>query len=184
MKYLAVLILVAAQAIQAAQAANFADANLFVQALVEGSANAAPASTDATEPVFQRLRASTGNPGPFLMVAKRLVRFEQQSKCGRVVFMLTQPGAHRGWPDIGGQLNICENGSPPWRVCKKQPTVLVPHDQACSDATPSVDTPEVAKAVATALANGGLSQAQVLKRMNEEKARGLIKKSPVDETKP
>lgn len=184
MKYLPVLILVAAQAIQAAQAANFAGANLFVQALVEGQASAAPASTTATEPVFQRLRVSTGNPGPFLMVAKRLIRFEQQSKCGRVVFMLTQPGAHRGWPDIGGQLNICEDGNPPWRVCKKKPAVLVPHDQMCPDATPSVDTPEVAKAVATALANGGLSQEQVLKRLNEGQSRGLSNKSVTEVTKP
>lgn len=130
-----------------------ADGNVFVQALVGGrSSKPLPVKAEFLS-IEQAIHERTGDTGPILVEAVRVVRFRQQAKCGRVAFMVVQPSSHRGWTDLGGQINICEDGGPPWKVCPERPGVLVPPGRQCADGTTGVDTPEVAAAIRAAQAD-------------------------------
>lgn len=154
-----------------AYAMDASDTNLFVSALKNGTSTA-PLPTDRQfGPAIKSLQAMTGDSGPIAIEVYRIVRFRQQALCGRVAFIIVQPSTKRGWPELGGQLNICEDGTPPWRVCKEQPNVLVAPDQQCPDKSASVDTPEIAQAIQAALASGSLSEDQIRQRLAEDSAK-------------
>ena len=145
-----------ASASPASDALSFGE--VFVQALVHGRASQPmPANAVLAQRVAQ-MQSQSGDSGPIVVQAMRVVRFVQQSRCGRVVFGFSQRLSHKGW--LGGQLNICEDGLPPLRVCADRPTVLVPSASRCRDNSSPVDTAEVAAAIASALANGDLSPEQ------------------------
>jgi len=148
-----------------AHAVDVGDTNLFVTALKTGSASA-PLPTDGSlKPAIQSLQKLTGDTGPIFVEVRRIARFQQQSRCGRVVFLIVQPSTNRGWPELGGQLNICEDGTPPWRVCKSQPNILAAPDRQCADKSSPIDSPEVEHAIQAANSAGSMSPDQIRKRM-------------------
>jgi len=155
------------------------DSNVFVTALQRGRAEA-PVPNDA---MFGRATASlqtrAGDSGPIWIRAVRLHQFKQQSSCGRVAFYIFQPSTHKTWPTVGGQLNICTDGMPPLRVCSERPQSLVSAGTACPNGTPSIDTPEVATAIRSALNSGGLSAGQVEQASNVQ-AAARAAKSAID----
>lgn len=168
MKRLLIAVLINCGLLHAVQAG---DMNLFVRALTTGSASAPLPTEGKFSPAIKSLQTLTGDTGPIIIEARRIVRFQQQAHCGRVGFIIVQPSAKRGWPELGGQLNICEDGAPPWKFCKGLPNVLVAPNQACADKSPSLDTPEVAQAIRDAIASGSLSESQVLQRSADDAAK-------------
>ena len=107
-----------------------------------------------------------------MLVARRLVKFEQQPQCARVGFVIGQPSAKVLYTNMGGQLNICANGEPPQRMCKSLPSELVAPDTPCPDGSMPVDTPEVAAAIAAALAAGSLSPQKAATVVRQSIERG------------
>lgn len=144
---------------------------VFAQALIDGTASApVPLLSKQLAPVIHALQAKTQDSGPIMIQAKRLFKFQQQSRCGRVIFTITQPSSDTVWP-IGGQLNVCEDGLPPWGICKDRPGILVAPTELCLDKSAPQDTPEVAQAIKDALTNGDLSQAQVSQQLKDAAAK-------------
>ena len=139
-------------------------ANVLVRALIEGNAvEPLPARPEYSQ-VMRMLQQQAGDDGPIAIRAARLVRFEQQPRCGRIVYALSQPSSRRVWSDLGGQLNMCEDGQPPLRQCAAKPGTLVPPDSKCADNSAPQDTPEVAKAIQNAIAHGSLTREQLVQR--------------------
>jgi hypothetical protein len=161
-----ILLIVAALVAPLTHAQGDSQSGVFAEALIEGTTSAPVPSHEEFAAVIRVLQAQTHDSGPILIKARRLFRFEQQAQCGRVIFSLTQPSSNTEWP-IGGQLNVCEDGLPPWRICKDKPDVLIAPQDRCPDNTEPQDTPEVAKAVKDALAKGDLSHEQVLQQLKD-----------------
>ncbi|MGR9603124.1 hypothetical protein ACU80P_22085 [Pandoraea sputorum] len=125
--------------------------SVFSTAVVKGEASAEIPDDGEFSSAVRIVKSKTGDPGPVVIFAKRLVKFEQQPQCARVGFAIGQPTSKVFYSDMGGQLNICADGEPPLRMCKSQPTKLVPANASCPDGSMPVDTPEVAAAIAAAL---------------------------------
>ncbi len=149
--------------------------NVFLDALNKGESTAPIIITDTTAPVIRAMQHSTGSSGDIMIHAKLIKRFVQQSHCGRINFYLEQPSSKHVWPEIGGQFNICEDGLPPWRVCKANPTNLVPPNASCPNGQPSVDTPEVQAAIEESLKHGSLSREQVMEQLQQRQKKEKIK---------
>jgi hypothetical protein len=103
-----------------------------------------------------------------VLIVQRVARFEQQPRCGRVAFALAQPATKRVWPAAGGELNLCEDGRPPLKMCPGQPAVLVPARGHCAGGAAPVDTPELAQAISAALNAGGLSIEQLRDQLQQQ----------------
>ena len=86
--------------------------------------------------------------------------------------------SHAVFPQVGGQINICEDGLPPWRVCQADPSKLVTPDTICQDGKAATDTPEVAQAIAQAQAKGGKTPEQLQAELKQSKT--TIKSSAKD----
>jgi hypothetical protein len=145
-------------------AANDGTENVFVRAVIDGSASSPLPDIPQFQNAIKIVRQRTGSEAPLTMYAMRVARFRQQPQCGRVLFLIGQPATHTAWKDMGGQLNICENGDPPQRMCNGSPGKLVPAEAACSDGSRPVDTPEVAAAIQTAVAQGSITPDEFAKR--------------------
>jgi hypothetical protein len=149
--------------------------NVFIEALKEGDATTPLPNDDKYTPLKKALQNRTGDSGEIYIKAHRVLRFKQQARCGRVVFAITQPSKNPAWADLGGQLNICDDGAPPWRVCKDAPNILVPPNGRCDDKSEPQETAEVRDAIASALKNGGISIDQARKaskpNSNEERSK-------------
>jgi hypothetical protein len=160
------IIMGAALAAPLAHAQSAADNGVFAQALIEGEASAPVPQNQQLASMIQVLQAQTHDTGPVIIQAKRLFWFKQQARCGRVIFSITQPSSGTVLP-IGGQLNVCEDGLPPWRVCKDNPSVLIAPQDHCQDNSDPQDTPEISKAIKDALAKGDISHEQVLQQLKD-----------------
>ena len=137
--------------------------NVFATALVDGyAATPAPLRSPAAVRVLESLQAQSGSKEPISLVAQRIVRFTQQTRCGRVRFALAQPAAKKVWPAFGGQMNVCEDGQPPLRTCPERVGVLVPATSVCAGGKPPVDTEEVAAAIRAATSAGAITHDQML----------------------
>ena len=132
-------------------------ANVIVRALVDGRASEPLPDLLVLRQAVAAMQQQSGDAGAIVVQAMRLQRFVQQARCGRVVFGMSQPSSHKAWPALGGELNICEDGLPPLRVCKDRPNVLVPPSSTCRDGSSPQDTIEVAAAISAALNRGGLT---------------------------
>jgi len=152
------------------QAQQITRTSVFAQALIEGSATSPLPSYKQLDAVVQTHQKKTHDTGPVLIQAKRLFRFQQQSRCGRIIFSIVQP-SNGAVLTNGGQLNVCEDGLPPWRICKNNPKILISPQDHCSDNSELQDTPEVEQAIKTALANGDLSQIQVSQQLKDAAAK-------------
>lgn len=138
--------------------------NVFAQALIEGSATApVPQRAGPMSRVLESLQAQSGSKEPISIVAARVVRFTQQARCGRIRFAMGQPLSKKLWPAMGGEMNVCEDGQPPLRVCPERPGVLVPANAVCASGKTPVDTPEVAAAIAAAIKAGDISHDQMIR---------------------
>ncbi len=176
MKKSALFILIgAALAAPLTHAQNAADSGVFAQALIEGAASAPVPQNQQLAIVIQALQAQTHDTGPVIIQVKRLFKFKQQARCGRVIFSITQPSSGTVLP-IGGQLNVCEDGLPPWRGCKDKPGFLIAPQDHCPDNSEPQDTTEVAQAIKDALEKGDISHEQVLQQLKDAaKKKGTAK---------
>lgn len=130
---------------------------VFLSALKDGHAQEPVPNISIFQPAVDELKRKTGNSGPILISASLLKRFTQQSSCGRIEFHLVQPDSGRSWPNIGGQFNICEAGTPPLMVCPPNLDRLVEPNTICSTGKRPVPTKEVAEAIKEAIVHGGVS---------------------------
>lgn len=148
-----------------ANAAPDPNDSIFAKALSTGQAQA-PIPPNVIDPsIIERLQRSTGSDTPLALQVMRVERFTQQSRCGRVRFVIMQPATKIFWRDLGGELNICDDNSPPWQVCQDNPKLLVPPNGNCKDGSKPTDTPEVKAAISAALTRGGLTRDQVKQQL-------------------
>lgn len=131
--------------------------SVLTQAVVEGKASAPLDDNGQFSTAIAAIKNKTGNDGAVMIYAARVLAFSQQPRCARVAYVIAQPDAHLAWPDMGGQLNICEDGQPPLRMCGGHPDRLVLANSLCPDRSTPVDTPEVAAAIQAAIAAGGMT---------------------------
>lgn len=141
--------------------------SFFVEALQNGRASAPLPADGPFKSGVTAIEARTGRQGSVEIVAWRIERFTQQAKCGRIGFIPHQAVSKTAFPEMGGELNICEDGMPPLRVCAN--VGLVPHSAKCPDGTAPQDTEEVKASIAAALARGGLTQQQVARQIQDAK---------------
>lgn len=134
-------------------------------ALANGSASAKLDDNGQYAVAISAIHKRTGDSGPVVVLARRVVEFKDQPRCGRVAFVVAQPSSNVAWSDMGGELNICDDGNPPLRICKANPGKLVLADSACADGSSPVDTPEVAHAIKNAAAAGGLDPHEAARRV-------------------
>jgi hypothetical protein len=105
----------------------------------------------------------TGSADVITVEFVRIARFASQPRCGRVGYGLYQKSSNTFWGQLGGQMNICDDGAPPRRQCPGTP-VLVAAEMPCADGSRPVDTPEIRTAIARAVAGGSLGMDQVRAR--------------------
>ena len=139
--------------------------NAFVEALITGRGQSPFPQSPAFAPVRQALHRQTGDEGPIVVDTARVARFASQPRCGRVAYVVAQPSSHTVWSNLGGQLNLCEDGLPPLRQCHGQPGTLVPPASRCTDGSPPEDTPEVAAAIRASVERGGLTAEEVRRHL-------------------
>jgi len=143
-----------------AQAAS----NAFVEALITGRGQALFPESPAFASVREALNRQTGDAGPIVVKTERVARFASQPHCGRVAYVVAQPSSHTVWPNLGGQLNLCEDGLPPLRQCHGRPGTLVPPTRPCADGSTPEDTPEVAAAIRASFERGYISADEARRR--------------------
>jgi hypothetical protein len=142
--------------------------SVLTNAVANGSASAPLDDNGQYAAVIAAVKMKTGSNGPLMIYATRVVTFREQPRCGRVAYVIGQPSANLAWPDMGGQLNICDNGDPPLRMCKGDPGKLVLSNSQCADRSAPVDTAEVAAAIRAALAAGGMTPEQAAKMVRQQ----------------
>lgn len=131
--------------------------SLLVQALRSGEVEIALPDAPQLRAVVSDVRRRTGDAGPVMLRIVRIAQFKQQPTCGRVGFFMYQPSSTNRAQVSGAQLNICESGLPPRRVCKDSPAALVPPQQRCRNGGLPIDTAEVAESIKQAVLAGGVS---------------------------
>lgn len=119
-----------------------------VTALVEGHVSAALPPSNIAAMVASEIQRRTSSGGEITVEFFRIVRFQSQPHCGRVAYALFQQSSQSYWPQLGGQINVCDNGSPPLRICPGSP-VLVGASTRCLDGSMPVDTDEIKSAIAS-----------------------------------
>lgn len=87
--------------------------SVFMIALENGTATAPLDSNGQYSVAISAIRERTGDNGPVVVLARRIASFKEQPRCGRVAFIVAQPSSHTAWTDMGGELNICDDGNPP-----------------------------------------------------------------------
>lgn len=137
------------------------DLSLFVQALKNGDASKPVPNNPEFDKWISQIKTSTHDTGEIVIHAYRFKKFSQQSTCGRVGYELEQPSTNSRFPEIGGQLNICQNGEPPLMLCKNQIRQLIPANKTCDDGSKPIFTNEVQDAIDNAIKGGSLSKDQI-----------------------
>ena len=155
--------------------------NVFSRAIVDGAASAPVPDLPEFKNAIKVVETRTGSDAPLVIYARRVIRFSHQPRCGRVVFIIGQPATHTAWKDMGGQLNICDNGDPPLRMCKSAPNKLVPFDAACAGGASPVDTPEVSAAIHEAVSEGSVTPQTFYERHQAQRA--AAQDTPASQTK-
>lgn len=146
--------------------------NAFTAALQDGIAFSIAPKDAHTLAAVKAIQATTGSDGDVSLSAIRVLKFKQQPTCGRVSFALYQESTRMFFGKLGGELNLCEDGSAPLRICKEAPNELVPADTVCADSRAPIDTPEVAAAINEAIAAGGLTGKDIQKRLHSSNKAG------------
>lgn len=141
----------------------------FVAALKDGAGDGPIPPMPMLESATQLIQQKTGSSGPVTLKVYRVARFKSQPACGRVSFGLYQASTRTFWGQFGGQLNVCEDGTPPLKVCAGS-TDLVLADRLCRDGSHPLDTSEVKQAIDDAMKAGGLSAEQVRDKLRAQNA--------------
>ena len=149
-----------------AQSAGAPASNAFVEALVTGHGHSPFPEGPAFASVLAALHRQTGDAGLIVVNAERVARFASQPHCGRVAYVVAQPSSHAVWSNLGGQLNLCEDGLPPLRQCHGRPGTLVPPTRRCADGSTPEDTPEVAAAIRASFERGYISADEARQRLH------------------
>lgn len=152
--------------------------NLFVKALKEGKSSSPVPNDPKVAYMIQSIQAKTHDNGPLNIEVFRVARFTQQPSCGRVSFVISQPSSKATFPQLGGDLNICESGMPPWRICKGTQEPLIPPGGTCPDKSTPQDTPEVIAAIQSSLTNGSRTHEEVRKTLQPTKSPATGTKNP------
>lgn len=139
---------------------------IFLAALKDGKATEAVPDVSMFQPAIAELKRKTGNNGDIMISATLIKRFTQQKNCGRIEFHLTQPTSGQSWPNIGGQFNLCEQGTPPLMYCPPNKNKLVAPDTVCANGNNPIETPEVAQAIKDALTSGSAKRATITQKFN------------------
>nr|AJL34949.1 hypothetical protein pBPS066 [Burkholderia pseudomallei] len=153
-------------------ASNDGPQSVLTLALANGTASAPLDEHGQYAQAISAIQARTGDHGPVVVLARRVATFKEQPRCGRVAYIVAQPTSHIAWTDMGGELNICDDGNPPLRMCKAQSGKLVLPDSNCSDGSTPVDTPEVAAAISSAISAGGLDPRAAARRVRAASSSG------------
>ena len=140
----------------------------FSKALIDGEA-IVPLNGPEYSKVVTALQKSTKNDGEIILHFKRLTRFKEQPTCGRLTFYAEQPSTKSIWKNLGGDLNYCEDGLPPLKICPEAPKKLINPDATCKGGTRPIDTPEVALAMKKSLDGGSLTATQVQEKLAADK---------------
>lgn len=149
-------------------AADDSPKSVLTQAVVDGKANAPLDDNGQFAAAIASIKQRTGNDGPVMLYAARILTFKEQPRCGRVAYVIAQPSAHLAWPDMGGQLNICEDGQPPLRMCAGHPDKLVLANSLCPDRSTPADTSEVTAAIQAAVAGGSMTPEDASKMVRQQ----------------
>lgn len=148
-------------------ASGVAVESVFIGALREGYAQMPLESSPSTATMIEAAHKQSGSTAPLFIKAYRIEKFINQPTCGRVGFVLTQPATGKIWPKVGGEFNICEDGTAPLRMCAGEHGQLKPPDAVCANGQPPVDTAEVSAAIRRSIARGGLSGAQAVEETRQ-----------------
>ena len=151
MKKLIIFFYAAAQLV----AAHAQQPNPFIDGLIEGRSKSEFVDPRFAKPA-QELKAQTKSDAPLFLVVERITRFKNQARCGRIKFWIEQPATNSKWYQLGGELNICEDGMPPWGVCPNEQ--MAPTNAKCADGTQPQQTEEVKAAIQAAIDRGGVSK--------------------------
>jgi hypothetical protein len=141
----------------------------FVAALKDGSGEGPAPAMEMMQTATKMIQAKTGSNGVVTLKAYRVERFTTQPACGRVSFGLFQAATSTFWGQFGGQLNVCDDGTPPLKICTGSPDLVLPN-RFCRDGSHPVDTPEVARAIATAVKQGGITPEQMQVKVRQDAA--------------
>lgn len=163
-KILTATIALAAIATCTSPCAQGIPSSVFMEALANGESSTPLPDVKPFDALIKAIKDKTGSDGQVLVKAFRVARFKEQSKCGRVAFIVAQPSSGLAWDDLGGQLNICEDGRPPLKRCNPG-AGLIPGTDKCPDGSTPSDTEEVSDAIKKALASGGLTHEQVKEKL-------------------
>lgn len=139
----------------------------FVAALKEGVAESTPPKDAMWDAAVRAIQNETGDTHEVTLRFYRIARFKNQPSCGRVSFAPYQAATNTFWGQLGGQINLCEDGSPPLKQCAGSGN-LVPHNRFCSDGSRPLDTSEVAAAIASAVKQGGITPEQMRSMKNAQ----------------
>lgn len=139
----------------------------FVVALKDGASEGPIPPMPMLERATQLIQQKTGDSGALSLKVFRVARFKSQPACGRVSFGLYQASTRTFWGQFGGQLNVCEDGTAPLKICSGSSDLVLP-DRPCRDGTHPVDTQEVQQAIDEAIKAGGLSPKQVRDKMRAQ----------------
>ena len=141
----------------------------FAEALVKGHASAPLPNLPDTKRVIELLQKQTKSDGAITAEFWRITKFKSQPNCGRVGMIVVQKSTNTNFPQMVAEMNTCADGTPPLRQCKGQKE-LVSAETTCADGSPSVDTPEVAAAIAKSQADGGFTAEQVREQISKQAA--------------
>lgn len=164
-----VLLLALAMFCFSAQAQSTLADTPFVAALKDGVAEGPPPPMEMLPLAIKAIQDKTGNKGDITVKAFRIVRFKSQPACGRVSFGLFQASTHTFWGQFGGQLNVCDDGTPPMKMCAGSPALVLPN-RFCKDGSHPIDSPEILQAIATAVKQGGVTPEQMRDKIRRETA--------------
>lgn len=139
----------------------------FVAALKDGVAEGPPPPMEMMPMATNAIQDKTGSKGDITVKAFRVMRFKSQPACGRVSFGLFQASTHTFWGQFGGQLNVCDDGTPPLKMCTGSSELVLPN-RFCRDGSHPIDTPEIAQAIATAVKQGGVTPEQMKEKVRRE----------------
>lgn len=145
------------------------------QALREGRATAPLPESQGAQLVGQKIKEKTGSAGDVTVEFVRITRFTSQAHCGRVGYALYQKASNTYWGQFGGQMNICDDGTPPLRQCAGVPGLVAP-DAKCQDGSAPTDTPEVKAAIAGAVAGGSVTVEQFKAQYDAQRKKGKDRK--------
>lgn len=147
LKFLIAVVLGALQFVAYGQGAN-----PFVEGLTNGKFK-----SEFNDPRFLRaakeLKEQTKSDAPLYLVVERLLTFKTQARCGRIKYWIEQPSTQTKWEQLGGELNICEDGLPPWGNCPNNQ--IAPINSKCADGSSPQQTAEVKEAIQAAVNRGG-----------------------------